>query len=404
MTEKKHKLKNIKEKFNNFLDRTNFDLIYKWATFIIIPAYIITAEFGNEIFFFYLFLAILKIVKDGYKKCGLEVVFFIAIIGLMISSLDEGHSRILKNCLRVARIISLPILMYQYKPIKDLKTYLILLFSGLAIYGVIRINLFPIVQGYSDREFCFSNFFMNSSVIAFSGYIFFLTLFLKRKDNVKKIISAFFALLFLYLIAKQGVRGSYIAFAILTPAIVIYELKTKIIRFIPLIIIIAFAALTITEVTAPKFVETTKERVTSIFNKNQGSNRGRLFMWKRGLETFSENPINGVGYKRFNKDHIDLKNDEFEWAFWHAHNEIITMLAETGLVGTLAWLLFKMKLLWLLFKRKKCLISSFILYLFIAFEIHNIFEVYLFERVAYIYVYLLIGLCWIKEEHNNEQQ
>jgi len=78
------------------------------------------------------------------------------------------------------------------------------------------------------------------------------------------------------------------------------------------------------------------------------------------------------------------------------------MLAETGLIGTIVWLLFKTKLLWLLFKRKKCLISSFILYFFIAFEIHNIFEVYLFERVAYIYVYLLIGLCWIKEEENNE--
>ena len=402
MTTAKDKQKNLKEKFNIFLERTNFDLIYKWATFIIIPTYIITASLGNEIFFFYLFLAILKVLKDGYKKCGLEVVFLIAMIGLMLSSLDEGHSRILKNCLRVARIISLPILMYQYKPIKELKTYLILLFSGLAIYGVIRINAFPIIQGYSDREFCFSNFYMNSSVIAFSGYIFFLTLFLKRKDKVKKIIAAFFALLFLYLIAKQGVRGSYFTFAILTPAIVIYELKTRIIKFIPLIAMIAFILVIITEFTAPKFVETTQERVTSIFNKNQGSNRGRLFIWKKGLETFSENPINGIGYRRFNKDHIDLKNDEFEWAFWHAHNETINMLAETGLIGTIAWLLFKIKLLWILFKRKRCLISSFILYFFIAFEMHNIFEVYLFERVAYIYVYLLIGLCWIKEEEKNE--
>jgi len=395
-------LKTLKEKFNTFLDKTNFDLIYKWATFIIIPTYIITAALGNEIFFFYLFLAILKILKDGYKKCGLEVVFLIAIIGLMLSSVDEGQTKIIKNCLRVARIISLPILMSQYKPIKELKTYLILLFSGLAIYGVIRINAFPIVQGYSDRAFCFSNFYMNSSVIAFSGYLFFLTLFLKRKDKVKKIISVFFALLFLYLIAKQGVRGSYFTFAILTPAIVICELKKRILKFIPLIAMVIFILLTIIKFTAPQFVETTQERVTSIFNKNQGSNRGRLFMWNKGVEVFSENPINGVGYKRFNKDHIDLKNDEFEWAFWHAHNELITMLAETGLIGTLAWLLFKIKLLWLLFKRKKCLISSFILYLFIAFEIHNIFEVYLFERVAYIYVYLLIGLCWIKEEEKND--
>jgi len=403
MTTFKDKLKSLKEKFDIFLEKTNFDLIYKWATFIIIPTFIITSSFGyNGFFLFYLFLAILKVLKDGYKKCGLEVVFLIAMIGLMLSSVDEGHSRILKNCLRVARIISLPILMYQYKPIKELKTYLILLFGGLAIYGVIRINAFPIVQGYSNRAFCFSNFYMNSSVIAFSGYLFFLTLFLQRKDKVKKIISAFFALLFLYLIAKQGVRGSYFTFAVLTPAIVIYELKTRIIKFIPLIAIIAFILVTITEFTAPKFVESTQERVTSIFNKNQGSNRGRLFIWKKGLETFSENPINGIGYRRFNKDNVDLKNDEFEWAFWHAHNETINMLAETGLIGTIAWLLFKIKLLWILFKRKRCLISSFILYFFIAFEMHNIFEVYLFERVAYIYVYLLIGLCCIKEEENNE--
>jgi O-antigen ligase len=390
----------LKNKLTILLDKINFDLIYKWATFIIIPTYIITASLGNEIFFFYLFLAILKVIKDGYRKCGLEVVFCIAIVGLMLSAVDEGNTRIIKNCLRVARIISLPILMYQYKPIKELKRYLILLFSFLAIYGLIRINLWPIVQGYSDRAFCFSNFYMNSSVITFSGYLFFLMLFFRSKEKSKKTISAIGFLIFLYLIAVQGVRGSYFTFAVLTPIIVIIELKKRIIRFIPLMILVSVVSLITLEATAPKLMDSTKESITSIFDKNQGSNRGRFVMWKKGLEIFTENPINGVGYKRFNRGHIDLGNPEFEWAFWHAHNEFITMLAETGIIGCIAWLLFKLKLFWLLIKNRKDLIGAFILYFFIAFEIHNLFEVYLFERVAYIYVYLLIGLCFIQRKTN----
>ncbi|MDA3798871.1 MAG: O-antigen ligase family protein [Kiritimatiellae bacterium] len=391
----------IKEKFITILDKINFDLIYKWATFVILPFFIISPVLINEIFFFYLILAILKVTKDGYKKSGLEIVFCIAMAGLFISAVDEGNTRIFKNCLRVARIISLPILMYQYKPIKELKNYFIILFGALAIYGLIRINAFPIVSGYSEREYCFSNFFMNSSLIAFSGYVFFLTLLLKSKGKLIQFLSTINIVFYLYLIAIQQVRGSYLTFAALTPVIVILELKTRIIKWLPLILAAIVAISAIVFFTNKDLVKTTTDRVTSIFDKTQGSNRGRLCIWKRAVEVFKENPINGVGYKRFNKDHIDLKNKEYEWAFWHAHNEFLCMLAETGIVGIITWLIFKISLLWLLIKNRKSIIGAFILYLFIAFEFHNIFEVYLFERVGYVYVYLLIGLCLSQSKKDN---
>jgi len=384
----------MKNKFIQFLNYVNFDLIYKWATFFIIPFFIVFTSFKNEIFFFYLFLAILKILKNGYKKSGLEYAFCIAMIGLLISSLDEGGLRTVKDCLRVARIISLPILMYQFKPIKELKRYFILLFGLLATYGLIRLNVFPIVKGYSDRAFCFADFYMNSSVIAFSGYLFFLVLFLKSKNKITKIMSLVNVAIFMYLIVIHGVRASYVTFLLVTPFVLCFEMKKQILKFIPFLLVGLIAVTAVFYVVDSNFTKLTKDRVASIFDMSQGSNRGRLCIWSNAIKTFKDNPVNGVGYKRFNKTNFDLDNQEFQWAFWHAHNEMLAMLAETGLIGTVTWLVFKLQLLLLLFKRRQSLLGAFILYFFIAFEVHNYFEVYLFERTTYIYVYLLIGACF----------
>jgi O-antigen ligase len=89
---------------------------------------------------------------------------------------------------------------------------------------------------------------------------------------------------------------------------------------------------------------------------------------------------------------VALGNVEFNWAFWHAHNEYVSILAETGLIGILAWLAFKFSLLARLIRGRKDLLGGFILYLFLAFEVHNVFECYLYERIAYIFIYVLIGL------------
>ena len=94
----------------------------------------------------------------------------------------------------------------------------------------------------------------------------------------------------------------------------------------------------------------------------------------------------------FNYRHVELGDEEHAWSFWHAHSEWFSMLAETGVIGLAGWLAFKLKLLAVLVRERRRLIGAYLLYLFLAFEIHNLFESYLYERIAYIYIYVLLGL------------
>jgi hypothetical protein len=68
------------------------------------------------------------------------------------------------------------------------------------------------------------------------------------------------------------------------------------------------------------------------------------------------------------------------------------MLAETGLAGTLAWIVFKLGLLSVLFRHRRFPLGAFLFWLALAFELHNLVETYHYERTAYISVYLLLGL------------
>lgn len=369
------------------------DFIYKWATFLVIPAYAISADLRSQIFVFYAILFCFKVWKSGYVKSGLEYCFAIAIAGLGASYIGVWDTEILARVLQVARIICLPILMCQYAPIRKLEHALSSIFSGLAVYGLARMLFAPLITGYAqDRPYCYSDFFMHSSIIAFSGYLFFLVMFIRKQGLAWKVLSAVNLVMFVSLIVMHSVRASYLAFLILTPIILLLEFRKKAVVSMACLLVCGAVIAGGFYVLKPVVMQTTVTKISSIVDHSNGSNRGRLVFWTKAVQVFSENPANGIGYWRFNRDHVNLNNPEFNWAFWHAHSEFFSMLAETGLIGIFAWWAFKLKLLLIFFKKRKDWIGAFMLYLFLAFEIQNVFESYLYERIAYIYIFVLFGL------------
>ena len=369
------------------------DFLYTWATLLVIPAYAITAELRSHIFVLYALLFCLKVWKSGYVRCGLEYCTAIAILGLAASWIGTWDAEVLKRVLQVGRIVCMPILMCQYQPIRKLENALALIFSGLAVYGMARMLFAPLVTGYAqDRPYCYSNFFMHSSIIAFSGFLFFLVTFVRKKGWGWKLFSAGNVLMFASLVAMQRVRASYLALLALVPIILLLEFRKQALLSMACLLLCCAAAVGGLYVFKPAIVHAAAAHAASMADMHNGSNRGRLVFWRKAVDVFRENPVNGIGYWRFNRDHVDLNNPEFEWAFWHAHSEFFSMLAETGLVGIIAWWAFKLKLLWTFFRRRAEWAGAFALYLLLAFEIHNVFESYLYERIAYIYVFLLLGM------------
>ena len=369
------------------------DFLYKWATLLLIPAYAVAAELRSHIFVVYAILFCFKVWKSGYVRSGLEYYFAAAVLGLAASWIGTWDGEVLKRVLQVARIISLPILMCQYKPIRKLENALTCIFSGLAAYGLVRMLFAPLVTGYAqDRPYCYSNFFMHSSIIAFSGFLFFLVVFIRKQGWAWKLAGAVNVLVFAALIVMQSVRASYLALLVMTPLILLFELKKKAVVSMACLLLCAMAIAGGIFAVKPALLRTAASHASSIADMRNGSNRGRLVFWGKAMQVFRENPINGMGYWRFNREHVDLGNPEHEWSFWHAHSEFFSMLAETGLIGILAWWAFKLKLLAVFFRQRKEWVGAFMLYLMLAFEIHNVFESYLYERVAYIYVYVLLGM------------
>ena len=68
----------------------------------------------------------------------------------------------------------------------------------------------------------------------------------------------------------------------------------------------------------------------------------RLGVWRDALRLFRADPVTGAGLGTFDEVSYTLEGTTAEHLFrgtgWHAHNVYLHVLAETGLLGLLAWL------------------------------------------------------------------
>ena len=66
----------------------------------------------------------------------------------------------------------------------------------------------------------------------------------------------------------------------------------------------------------------------------------RLSQWYAGWQMFAANPILGVGIGNYNAAYDNYRLDQWPMALGHAHNHYLTIAAEAGFFGLLAYLLF----------------------------------------------------------------
>ena len=243
-----------------------------------------------------------------------------------------------------------------------------------------------------DRQYCYLDFYMHSSLVAFTGMLFFLSALIRATRLPHRIYHAMLALGFIYLVLLHNVRASYVALIICVPAVILLEWPGRMLKKSAVLLGLLMLMVALIACLNPSLVRQTAGRVGSIANVSHEANTGRIVIWRRAIEVFQEHPVNGIGLARFNRFHVDLHNTEHEWSFWHAHNEILGLLAETGLIGVFCWLFYKFRLIALLVRKRKSWIGAFSLYLIVCLELHNLFEMYLQERTAYIFVYTLLGL------------
>ncbi len=111
-------------------------------------------------------------------------------------------------------------------------------------------------------------------------------------------------------------------------------------------------------------------RFLSSFDVSEGSNSGRIEMWKKGVEIIDLHPIGGVGlgnFSRFVNPSVDERNPIY------AHNLFLDFGAETGIISMLLLLaIFAAPILASL--KNKTFENKLIATFFVIFFIHSMFE------------------------------
>ena len=78
------------------------------------------------------------------------------------------------------------------------------------------------------------------------------------------------------------------------------------------------------------------------------SNHERLLLWTSGYKMFKDHPVLGIGFAEFAPQYGTKYILPEAWYkhLTHAHNNIVQMLAECGIIGVAAWFIFWGYALW----------------------------------------------------------
>lgn len=307
--------------------KNNFNLI-----FFFVLASIPFIALGNLFLFFFLISLILlkeKIQKPDFQTSFLILYVIFSIFSIIFSvdfsrSIPEGKEII--NFL-----VYFLSLIYFSKKIKNENLILGFLIPSvfLSFYGIIEY----FIKGFSDKTYRIHG--LQSHYMTYSGFllIYFGILIsysiLGENQKFKRLslLGSFLTIPPLFL---SLTRNSWIGFSGILFFLALFFKKKYLILFflIPLIFVLIFPS-------------TIGERISSIVNLKDKTNLDRLMMWKASFNMFLEKPITGFGLGIPQKDYIFFKEEEgIRFRIPHFHSNIFQILPERGIFALISYLGF----------------------------------------------------------------
>ena len=130
------------------------------------------------------------------------------------------------------------------------------------------------------------------------------------------------------------------------------------------------------------------KRLFSSFDLSEGSNSGRIEMWKESFKTTKKYPLQGVGIGNFSR-YVSPSSDYRDPIY--AHNLFLDFSSETGIPNALILFIFLFSPIALFFK-KPSLIRKSVAASLIIFLGHSMFETPFFSVHVLPLVLILLGL------------
>lgn len=277
---------------------------------------------------------ILKNIQP-YKKIFLVTGILLSAVFISALSSDDiffGIKKFVeKHIFHV--ILMLPLVFFEYGKEK------IILLVKLLVAGAFLSNLFVIIEAmtnFSAEQWRFDGLLplmQQASLLAVALPIY-VILFMHVKEHKLKIF--FFAAIIVGVAATlfNGTRGVWLALLILIPAAILFLSKNKFKSFGILLASLAIVGGIFFA------TPTLSNRLATITDMQMQSNSERLLMWKSAFNMFKDHPLLGVGYGQYKtayKTYVMPEAKEKDMA--HAHNNIMQMLADCGIVGLSAFIL-----------------------------------------------------------------
>ncbi|HUU05705.1 MAG TPA: O-antigen ligase family protein [Patescibacteria group bacterium] len=225
----------------------------------------------------------------------------------------------------------------------------------------------------SDRLKGFTSHWMTYAGLLMFAFIFFFVLLLLRKNKKQSLVISGALAVMLTAIVFSLTRSVWLGIA---GALLIFMFFFKAKYFLalgPLLLILAFLA--------PLAV---KNRVLSIVDLQDRSNRDRIHMVYSGLRIFQDHPWTGVGSNNIEKviagNEKRYRHPQAEKINPHLHNNFLQILAERGLFALVSFLLACLFIILQLLKLLKSrtgdwhAITAAVLFAFVGFLIAGMFE------------------------------
>ncbi|MGN1393932.1 MAG: O-antigen ligase family protein [Succinivibrionaceae bacterium] len=270
-----------------------------------------------------------------------------------------------------------------------------LLFKSLLL-GVLVSILYANIQGFCGQARANAFFGYPMTLAGFLSMLLpvSLVLFFDYKLLGKK--WAFFAfsvfLLGFFALLYNGTRGAWIGCGVSFAVVFVYYMFSSIKKFIATFIIICSLSGCVL------LNSSVVDRIKTInISSTEQSFTERKLLWKSAYEMFKDYPITGIGLKQFREIYSVkyISPMAKEPGLKHAHNNFLHILAETGILGTLGFVVFfGYILLSSLYRalRYKCSISLMIFVSTLSIEIQGLTE-YNFGNSAVTKTYwLLLGM------------
>ncbi|KAF2955582.1 O-antigen ligase family protein [Marinitoga sp. 38H-ov] len=371
-------------------------LSFSFSFFNLIPAYPIFVVFGILFLILYIYFPEKVYISRTNKLfyiIGFLYFFSAVITGIPFSKfLSYDNFRHDGNFYITYMPLFLPILSTEFKSGLNYNKILIKVYKiiSLLTFGLTLSFLLGKPIGISSDGIYHYLFKAHNAA---GGYylmlsVFGLVLYLKEK-NIYNLFYFFSNIIALYF-SKS--RGSQLAFIWVIGLMIINELiksnKLKRIYYILTIIgaiVIILGAYYISKEHGIYNLSPTNTEVFDLNDPNRTANiSDRLFvLWPRAIDDFIKSPIFGIGFTRYNDipyNFEGLKNiymfntSKVQFSDAHAHNSYLHILAETGIIGFIFFILLIKELFYISKKIPDVFFSKYIYYSIFAILIAGLTE------------------------------